>query len=401
MPIEIPMPRLSDTMEEGTLVKWKVKVGDKVKSGDVLADVETDKATMELQSYDDGTVASLNVAEGEAAAVGRLLLVLAKPGENAEEAAKFAGGEKGEKKEAGSTPAKPAPPSPAPAPAAAANGLASSPSATETATRTRISPLARKIAEERGVDPATLKGSGPDGRVVKRDIPAPGSSTPASSAGSVTKPSPTPPTSAASASGGGGKIEAKLIPVSNMRKTIARRLLESKTTIPHFTVTTTVNADPLLELRGQVNHHLESRGVKLSVNDFIVRAAALAILQHPAVNCSWTEAGIQQFGDINVGVAVALTAQQGGGLVVPVIRNTDTLSLAEISSQTKASRRQGSHQGPLRPRDDRRHVHDLQPGHVRRRTFRGDYQPAAGCDPRHRRCDGKTRRPQRGRGRRT
>lgn len=348
MPIQITMPRLSDTMEEGTLVKWKVKVGDKVKSGDNLADVETDKATMELQSYDDGTVAKLAVAEGEATPVGKLILVLASPGESVEEAAK-AGGASGDGGGGSKAPAKPdkekaGKASPAPGkeePAAGEEEESAAPAGD--GGRLRVSPLARKIAEERGVDLARIKGSGPDGRIIKRDVmeaKASGSPGTKPDAGAASaKPQAAAGTSTAASAPASliaGKLEAKTIPVSNMRKTIARRLVESKTTIPHFTVTVTVSMDALLALRVTLNQQLESQQIKLSVNDFVVRGCAIALLRHPLINASWSDQGIQQHGSINIGIAVALPQEKGGGLVVPTLRDVQTKGLRTISGETRA-----------------------------------------------------------------
>ena len=339
MAIKIEMPRLSDTMEEGTLVKWNVKVGDKVKAGDEVAEIETDKATMPLPVYDDGVVAKLAVQPGETLKVGALILVLATGGETAEQAIASAGGPGGSssaaptkaKAEAGGGGAKAAP-------------AAATDEATETITagngaRIKVSPLARRIAEDRGVDLARIKGTGPDGRIIKRDVinaPAGGASpTPVpsgrASAGAETAKAATP-----ASTSGGAKLESTLVPVSQMRKTIARRLLESKTTIPHFTVTVTIAMDALLGLRTTLNDQLASQNIKLSVNDFVVRAAALSLAQHPLINASWTDAGIQQHGSVNIGIAVALPADKGGGLVVPVIRDALKKGLRTVSAETKA-----------------------------------------------------------------
>lgn len=346
MPIEITMPRLSDTMEEGTLIKWRVRAGDKISSGDVLADIETDKATMELQSYDDGTVAQLAVNEGETVPVGQLILVLAKEFESIENAvAAFDSGvdvgattptvaEESVSKESASATTT-----------AASPVQAAPPSGAE---RIRVSPVARKIAEEHQLDLTTVRGTGPDGRIIKRDVLAV-----VGSAGAPAAPSPTATTagvSAATVSGGLVSLEGKAVPLTNMRKTIARRLLESKTTIPHFTVTVSVAMDSLLDLRATVNAQLAEesgssdsggaasaggRAMKLSVNDFVVRASALALVQHPAINASWTGDTILHYGTINIGVVVALPQEKGGGLVVPTIRDVSNKSLQQISEETR------------------------------------------------------------------
>jgi pyruvate dehydrogenase E2 component (dihydrolipoamide acetyltransferase) len=325
MPISITMPRLSDTMEEGTLVKWRVQVGDKVQSGQHLADVETDKATMELQCFDDGTVAKILTAEGQTTAVGKTILILAEQGESIEQAVAAAPGqaEQGEPVGAavgGASEVREG--------VAAGKSVAAGPQ--------RVSPVARKLAEESGVDLARVQGTGPDGRVIKRDVLAAaegkGAAPVAASAAPVTAPIAAQAAGAAAPAG----LEAKTIAVSNMRKTIARRLVESKTTVPHFQVSLAVNMDPLLDLRATLNTQLESQGIKLSVNDFITRAVALACVQHPLANSSWSGEAIVQHGTVNVGIAVSLPAERGGGLVVPVIRDAHNKNLRQISSETKA-----------------------------------------------------------------
>ena len=340
MPIEITMPRLSDTMEEGTLIKWRVGVGDRVASGDLLADVETDKATMELQSYDDGTVAELSVGEGETLPVGARILVLAEEGESAEEAvSKLGKGAEGSSGAVGSDGEGSA------AAAEGGGGGGTATAAPPSAGRVRISPLARKLAEEHHVDPATIRGTGPDGRIIKRDVlaaaglaGAPG----VASAPAAERPPASGPAGGAVApmldmSRASGALESKLVPVSNMRKTIARRLVESKSTIPHFTVTVEVVMDKLLDLRATLNKHLAEQPdpVKLSVNDFIISAAALCLVKHPHVNASWADGGIQLHGSANVGVAVAIPLEKGGGLVVPTIRDAQNLSLRMISTEVR------------------------------------------------------------------
>lgn len=346
MPVSITMPRLSDTMEEGTLIKWRVKEGDKVASGDMLADVETDKATMELQSFDDGTVAKLALKEGEATKVGELILILATEGESVADAIKAAGnGSTGGSKGKDKAEAKAeAPKEDAEAESKEASKEASAPAAKAAADdndndaatagdgKIRVSPLARKIAEDKGIDLASLKGTGPDGRIIKRDVLGANEGSAAPAAASDAKaaapkaPAPVPAQP---------KLEGKLISVSNMRKTIAKRLLESKTTIPHFTVTVQVDMDELAKLRTTLNAQLKAQGVKLSVNDFIVRASALALVQNPVVNSSWTDKGIQQHGSVNIGIAVALPEEKGGGLVVPTLRNTHQMGLRQISKDTR------------------------------------------------------------------
>jgi len=360
MPIEITMPRLSDTMEEGTLVSWHVKVGDSVKAGDVLADVETDKATMELPTYDEGTVAKLVADEGDE--IGGMIAVLAEEGESVEDAAANAGGGSG-----GSSSSEDKAKAKAKAKSESGDDASqekskeekqSEPAQKDTSSgdgeRLRVSPVARNMAEDAGLDLTQLKGSGPKGRIIKRDvqkaIDAGGSeSGSGSGAGGVKvekakadKPRTISPSSAPSSSpapsvgAAGGGLEQKSIKLSQMRKTIAKRLIESKTTVPHFQVTVSVNVDPLMQLRKTLNTQLESQGVKLSVNDFVVRATALACLEHPVVNSSWNDSTIEQHGTVNVGVAVALPEENGGGLVVATLRGVENMGLRQVSADTKA-----------------------------------------------------------------
>ncbi len=332
MPIDVTMPRLSDTMEQGTVVKWHVQEGQAVSSGDVVADVETDKATMELQVYDDGKVAKVAVPEGQLVAVGTTIMVLAEEGESLEAAAASAGSSAPKKKAEGSSEA----PASSSSPTATATAPTSVPatsngSASNGTQRVFASPLARKIAEERGIDLASISGSGPSGRIVKKDVEAAGSRATSTGAAprSATTPDPMPITP--------GALESRTEPLSGMRGTIARRLVESKTTIPHYQVTVSARMDALLELRQQLNDQLESQGIKLSVNDFLVRACALAMHQHPYINSSWSDKGpsILLHGQVNIGVAVSLPPERGGGLVVATLRDADRHGLRHISGETK------------------------------------------------------------------
>jgi len=353
MAIEITMPRLSDTMEAGTVIKWNVKEGDEVSAGDVLADIETDKATMELQSYDDGTIAKIVAGEGDSVEVGKLIAVLAQEDEDLEEAAKSVEGkaaskaeggeEKGEKKaeskkekqkseggkdeaEQESSTATATKESDDSSKASRNGAAADGESEPDRSGNGRIfaSPLAKKLAEEKGVDLSRIEGSGPSGRIVKKDVEA--------AAEGAGKPSGAPAPAMAPAE----RLEAKTVSLSNMRKTIAKRLVESKTTIPHYQVTLTVNMDPLMALRKQLNEQLSEQGVKLSVNDFLVRACALAMHQHPFVNGSWKGDEIAINGEVNIGVAIALDSSKGGGLVVATLKNADRMGLRQISSDTKS-----------------------------------------------------------------
>ena len=353
MPIEITMPRLSDTMESGTVVKWNVKVGDTVASGDVLADIETDKATMELQAFDDGTVAKLAAEEGSEVTVGSVIAVLAESGESVDDAAAGAGASSAEpkpaaevkqesaKQESGDSQAAPAastavaePPAQSQSAPATSNGShAPGRSTTGSGSRIFASPLARKIAAERGVDLAAIQGTGPSGRILKKDVEH-AETAPAPSTTAASRPTAAPLPAA------GAGLEAQTVPLTKMRSTIAKRLVESKQTIPHYQVTVEVDMDALLDLRKQLNEQLEPQGVKLSVNDFLVRACALAMHQHPFVNSSWGSDGksVEINGHVNIGVAIALPIAEdltGGGLVVATIRGADQVGLRQISSETK------------------------------------------------------------------
>jgi pyruvate dehydrogenase E2 component (dihydrolipoamide acetyltransferase) len=345
MPIEITMPRLSDTMEVGTVIKWNVKEGDEVSAGDVLADIETDKATMELQCFDDGTVARIIANEGDNVEVGKQIMIIAEEGEDVAEAAASAGGTSSapaQKQESGSD-------TPADAPSATAvatpatptsNGISTngshSPSTNGTGGRIFASPLARKLAQEKGVDLHGVKGSGPSGRIVKKDVEAatPGAAAPnvGTAPGNVQPFAPVPSVPVA-------KLEAKRYELNNMRRTIATRLSESKSTIPHYQVTFTVRMDRLIAFRKELNGQLEAQGVKLSVNDFIVKACALAMHQHPFVNSSFMGDAIQIHPDVNVGVAIALPEERGGGLVVATLRNADSMPLRTMRQRSWPPRR--------------------------------------------------------------
>ncbi|HWA11111.1 MAG TPA: pyruvate dehydrogenase complex dihydrolipoamide acetyltransferase [Opitutaceae bacterium] len=337
----IDMPKLSDTMTVGTLVKWLKKEGDAVKAGDMLAEVETDKATMELECFFTGTLLKIFAAAGSQVEIGTALCAIGKPGEKVDAPS----GPKAAATAAAPAPA-PAPAAPAQgtqdggqkpaAPKAAASAPAPAPSsvisppASGPGGRVKISPLARKLAEEKGIDPSSIRGSGPGGRIVREDVLA------AQKAGaSVPAAAPSAPRAAAPAPAAPIPAEGKLVPVSNMRATIARRLVEAKSSIPHFYLDLEIDAGPLLELRSQLNTSLEKDGVKLSVNDFILKAAAEALVRVPAVNCSWDASGqgaIRQHGAIHVSFAVAIE----DGLITPVIRGTNAKTLLTISSEAKA-----------------------------------------------------------------
>jgi pyruvate dehydrogenase E2 component (dihydrolipoamide acetyltransferase) len=336
MAINITMPRLSDTMEQGTVVKWHVNAGDTVSQGDVIADIETDKATMELESFDDGTVATIAIEEGKAINVGETIVVLAEDGESTDEAAASVGASS---TAPASSSAQSAAQNSGPdiaTPSAAA--IAEPPASTSNNDRVFVSPLARKIALENNINLATLTGTGPSGRVTKKDVEAvirDGSSLPATPVSaptqSATAPMPAPLPVV------GATLESRSVPLNTMRAVIAKRLVESKTTIPHYQVTISARMDSLNALRSELNEQLAPQGVKLSVNDFIVRACAIAMHQHPFINSSWNPQGpaIDLHGHVNIGVAVSLPEEKGGGLVVATINNADQSGLRQISAETK------------------------------------------------------------------
>jgi pyruvate dehydrogenase E2 component (dihydrolipoamide acetyltransferase) len=325
MPLEITMPKLSDTMTDGTLVKWLKKENDAVKPGDIIAEVETDKATQELEAFEPGTIAKIVAAEGQKVAVGGLIVVLAKPGEKVADVAKAVTGApstkaankeaSAKKEEAPKTAAIAVAESPAPTGAAASPA----PAHGQNGAPIRVSPLARRIAAEKGVDLAGIIGSGPDGRIIKRDILTVPVTPAATKAASAPAPAPAPV----------AVLEAKTIPLSNMRQTIARRLLEAKQSIPHFYVSVDVLMDNLLELRKSANEQLAP--TKLTVTDFITRAVAVAVTQVPAINASFGGDKIVRHGSVHVGIAVAIE----DGLVVPVLRDAQIKNLRQISGEIK------------------------------------------------------------------
>ncbi len=362
MPIEIKMPALSPTMEEGTLAKWLVKPGDEIRSGDIMAEIETDKATMEFEAVDEGTLVSIAVEEGtENVSVGTVIAVLAEEGEDADAAA--------------------AAPTPAPAPAAppsndgpaatptarklaeasgidlntitgtgpngkitkddveAAGGTsapaptlspAAAPAAAPAASGERIvaSPLAKRIAEQKGIDLSTIAGSGPNGRIVKADVEDAKPGAAPAAAASAPAPTPAPTPSVSPADGGAPYEEVKL---NNVRKVIARRLTEAKQNIPHIYLTVDVRLDPLLKLRSQLNASLEADGVKLSVNDLIIKALARALQREPQCNVSFQGDVMHQYSRQDISVAVAAPT----GLITPIITDAGNKGLAQISTEMK------------------------------------------------------------------
>ena len=310
MPI-VTMPKLSDTMVEGTLVKWVKNKGDKVEVGDILAEVETDKATMEMEAFDEGTLSELYVAEGGTIKVGDKIALILADGETADTAPA-----------AQSTPTAEKPKTSAPA---ATTPLALAPRAAAPATtgRTKASPLARKIAATRGVNLSSIAGTGPGGRIVKKDV----ENAPAGGGGGVASPA-TPSIRAAHGIAG----EEKIIALTGMRKTIAERLLASKTQIPHFYLSVTMDGGPLMALRKELNAMAEKDGgQKLTVNDFILLAAARAAAEVPKINAAYDGDAIIEYAEVNLAVAVAIE----DGLITPVIKKANTLTLREISAQMK------------------------------------------------------------------
>ncbi len=313
---EITMPKLSDTMTEGTLVKWKKKVGDRVESGEVIAEVETDKATMEMESFEDGVLTEIYIQEGQKVEIGQRIARIGDAGETPPSAAPAT-------KAPTSAPVTPAPTAESSRPASGAN-------------RVKASPLAKKIAVQRGVDLGKVTGSGPGGRIVQRDVlnanpSSPTAASPRTAPAPMTAPVPaasgdTPPSSPPTATHGD-----KRILLTGMRRTIAARLLASKTQIPHFYLHIEVNAGPMMRVRAELNSALESDGIKFSVNDLILKATVAAVSRHPKVNASFDGDAVIEYEKINLAVAVAVE----DGLVTPVIRDARSKSLTEISAAIK------------------------------------------------------------------
>jgi pyruvate dehydrogenase E2 component (dihydrolipoamide acetyltransferase) len=338
MPTNILMPALSPTMEKGNLAKWLKKEGDRVKSGDVIAEIETDKATMEVEAVDEGVLARIVVAAGTAdVAVNAVIAVLAGEGEDASAAA------------------APAPPPKATAPAAApaaASPVAVAPvamapaapaSAAPTGARAIASPLARRMAKDAGLDLARIAGTGPHGRVIERDVKAAIAAGPQAAAPVAAAAAPPAPKAAPVASMSDEQVKKLFqpgsyteVPHDGMRKTIARRLLESKTTIPHFYLTIDCELDALLALRTQLNDAAPKDkdgkpAYKLSVNDMVIKALALALRAVPDANVSWTDSAMLKHAHADVGVAVSIP----GGLITPVIRDACHKTLSVISNEMK------------------------------------------------------------------
>lgn len=323
MAIVIDMPKLSDTMSEGVIAKWNVKEGDEVKTGDIIAEVETDKATMDVEVFDGGTILKIIAKEGEAVPLGGLMAIIGKPGEDIsallggkkDEGGKDVGGDKGVKKDVGVDGIDPKEKK-----EEFKDPIVGDIKPSETDSRIKASPLAKSIAAASGVDLSKVQGSGPNGRIVKKDLDDVGADgirpdgiRPDDSKGSM----PSTPTAK--------DVDTR---ISQMRKTIAKRLAESKFTNPHFYETIDIDMKNAVSVREALN---ASGDVKISFNDLVVKACAMALRKHKAVNSSWLGDIIREYGSVHVAVAVAIE----DGLVTPVIRNTDQKGLAQISAETK------------------------------------------------------------------
>jgi pyruvate dehydrogenase E2 component (dihydrolipoamide acetyltransferase) len=319
VPIEVTMPKLSPTMESGRIAQWMVKVGDQVKEGDVLADVETDKATMPMKSFEDGTVAHLDCAPGDEVVLGQRVMVLAEKGEDPKKVAeslgaaqKAAAGPEGERTK---TPTRPeATPAGANGQEPAQAATAPEPAGVGAGGRVKSSPLARKVAAEAKVDVSRVPGSGPGGRVVRRDVE------------SYVETRGKAPQAASRAAAPGRGAAAQRIPHTTMRRTIAKRMTQAKQEAPEIHVTVDIRVDEVVAVRERLNKQLAAEKLKLSLGDFVTKAVALALRAHPGVNASFEPDAIVQHAEVNVGIAVALP----NGLMVPVLHDADVLGLREI-----------------------------------------------------------------------
>ena len=318
---ELTMPRLSDTMEEGRIGRWLKREGDSFREGDVIAEIETDKATMEFQAYDDGTVLRIIVDDGETAALGAPIAIVGEAGEEVADAP-------AEKEPAAAAEPEPEPATSGSDPNVAAAPPAPAPQGNGKAEVLRVSPIARRMADTAGLDLRSLagKGSGPDGRIVKADVErALQGATPVPGTGVAPAPEPSPP--AVSAPAEGDEVRE----LSPMLKAVARRMTESKTTVPHFYVSSEIDMTRALQLRKELNEALADSGEKVSVNDLIVRASAQALVQHPQAHRSYVDGHHVYHAHVHVGIAVALD----DGLIVPVLRDADTKSLRQIAVEAR------------------------------------------------------------------
>jgi len=318
MPIAIKMPALSPTMEEGTLARWLVKVGDRISAGDIMAEIETDKATMEFEAVDEGTLAHIAVEEGtEGVLVGTVIATLAEEGEDASSVAPA------EAAAPATPPAEAAMDAKAPPPAAAAAPVAVASTPAPSGDRIVASPLAKRIAAEKGIDLSAVKGSGPNGRIVKADVEG------AKPAAKAPAAAPAPGVAPASAQDFG--IPHEVEKLSGMRKTIARRLSESKQQVPHIYLTVDCRLDPLLRLRSEINAALAEQGVKLSVNDLLIKALAKSLQTVPVCNVQFAGDELLKFSRADISVAVSIP----GGLITPVIKDAGSKSVSAISGEMK------------------------------------------------------------------
>ncbi|MDB5717116.1 MAG: branched-chain alpha-keto acid dehydrogenase subunit [Sphingomonas bacterium] len=337
MPIELKMPALSPTMEEGTLAKWLVKEGDVVVAGDLLAEIETDKATMEFEAVDEGTIAKIMIPEGtDGVKVGAVIALIAGEGEDASAVSAPAAASPAPKAEAASPkPEVASAKADAPKPAAAA-------APAQGGDRVKASPLARRLAAQQGIDLGGVSGSGPNGRVVKADL-AGAKAAPAAAPQAETAKASAPVATPASTT---SDIPHEAVKLSNMRKTIARRLTESKQQVPHIYLTVDIQLDALLKLRGELNKGLEGRGVKLSVNDMLVKALAVALVEVPACNVQYAGDQLLKFSRADISVAVSIP----GGLITPVVVDAGAKSLSRIATEIKdlAGR---AREGKLKPEE--------------------------------------------------
>ena len=344
MATDILMPALSPTMTEGTLARWLKNEGDTVKSGDVIAEIETDKATMEVEAVDEGILGKILVPGGtEGVKVNAVIAVLVEPGESvaadagskpapsASQAPALAAVEAAGGKVAG------APEQPVPPPMPTSSGATPPAPAASHGDRVFASPLARRMAQQAGLDLAGISGSGPQGRIVKADVeaamnrPKPAA---AAAPAAVQAPAATPAPAAPKPAPVAISAPHTAVPNSTMRKVIARRLSESKATIPHFYVAMDIELDALLKLRGELNAQSPKDGAgafKLSVNDLIIKACAVALRRHPGVNASWSDEAILQFNDVDISVAVAIP----DGLITPIVKGADRKGLSTISNEMK------------------------------------------------------------------
>ncbi|MGN6057663.1 MAG: pyruvate dehydrogenase complex dihydrolipoamide acetyltransferase [Sphingomicrobium sp.] len=340
MPIELKMPALSPTMEEGTLAKWLVKEGDEVKSGDILAEIETDKATMEFEAVDEGKIAKILVPEGtDGVKVGAPIAIMAGEGESVDVSAAPRADtapppppKAAPEPKADATPKTPPPPQ-APVETPAAPPQPAAAPARSQGQRIKASPLARKLAQAQNIDLSSIQGSGPGGRIVRADVDAVAGKAPAAAPAAATPGAPAPALATHLVTPGPMEqtIPHEAIKLSNVRKTIARRLTESKQQIPHIYLTVDIQLDALLKLRADLNASLESRGVKLSVNDLLIKALAVALIEVPECNVSFAGERLFKYQRADISVAVSIPA----GLITPIIVGADTKSVSVISTEMK------------------------------------------------------------------